>query len=42
MLLVKEEENSLQTLVDRNSEATDSGGFVSLSTEANKVYYYCS
>ena len=29
--------NSLQALVDRNSEATDTGGLVSLSTVANKA-----
>ena len=27
----------MQALVDRNSEATDTGGFVSLSTVANRV-----
>ena len=37
ILSVKKEANSLQALVDRNSEATDTGRFVSLSTVANKA-----
>ena len=37
ILSVKKEAKSLQALVDRNSEATDTGGFVSLSTVANKA-----
>lgn len=32
------EANSLQALVDRNSGATDTGGFVSLSTAANRAH----
>ncbi len=36
-LSVKKEANSLQALVDNSSEATDTGGFVSLSTMANKT-----
>jgi len=37
MLSVKKEENSLQAVVDKNAEATNTGGFVSLSTVANKA-----
>ena len=33
----KKEANSLHALVDRSSEATDTGGFFSLSTVANKA-----
>ena len=34
---MKKEAKSLHALVDRNSEATDTGGLVSLSTVANKA-----
>ena len=34
---MKNDANSLQALVDRCSEATGTGGFVSLSTAANKA-----
>ena len=33
------EANSLQALVDRNSEATDTGGFVSLSTVGTCIVF---
>ena len=37
ILAVKNDANSLQALVDRCSEATGTGGFVSLLTVANKA-----
>lgn len=37
ILSVKNETNSLQALVDRCSEATDTGGFISLWAVANKA-----
>ena len=37
ILSVKKEANSLQALTDKNSDFTGTGGFVSLSTVANKV-----
>ena len=37
---MKNDANSSQALVNRCSEATDTGGFVSLSTVANEAFLF--